>query len=57
MNFTNLSNFQLLEVVDRVSDTQLQEAENLNGIAQCSEVCIPKIKIPSFLGLTLFIQG
>ena len=57
MNFTNQSNFQLLEVVDRVSDTQLQVTENLNGIAQCSEVCIPKIKIPSFLGLTLLIQG
>ena len=30
LNFTNLTNFQSLEVVDRGSETQLQVTENLN---------------------------
>ena len=38
LNFTNNTNFQSLEVVDRGSETQLQVAENLNFLAQCSEV-------------------
>ena len=42
LNFTNDTNFQSLEVVDRGSDTQysntqLQVAENLNFLAQCSK--------------------
>ena len=34
LNFTNHINFQPLEVVCRGSETQLQVAENLNGIAE-----------------------
>ena len=30
LNFTNNTNFQSLDVVDRGSETQLQVAENLN---------------------------
>ena len=37
LNFTNNTNFQSLEVVDRRSETQLQVAENLNFLAQCSK--------------------
>ena len=37
LNFTNNTNLQSLEVVDRGSETQLQVTENLNGIAQCSK--------------------
>ena len=37
LNFTNDTNFQSLEVVDRGSKTQLQVAENLNFLAQCSK--------------------
>ena len=32
LHFSNLNNFHSLEVVDRVSETQLQVGENLNGI-------------------------
>ena len=35
-NFTNPSNFQSLEAVDRVSETQLQVTENLYSIVQYS---------------------
>ena len=31
-NYTNMSNFQPLQVVDRDSETQLQVAENLNPL-------------------------
>ena len=37
LNFTNNTNFQSLKVVDRGSETQLQVAENLNFVAQCSK--------------------
>ena len=37
LNFTKNTNFQSLEVVDRGSETQLQVAENLNLLAQCSK--------------------
>ena len=37
LNFTNNTNFQSLEVVDRGSETQLQVTENLNWIAQWSQ--------------------
>ena len=37
LNFTNNTNFQSLEIVDRGSETQLQVAENLNFLAQCSK--------------------
>ena len=36
LNFTNYMHFQLLEVVCRGSETQLQFTENLNCITQCS---------------------
>ena len=35
-HFTNQNNFQSLEAVDRVSETQLQVTENLNLPVQCS---------------------
>ena len=35
--FTNNTNLQSLEVVDRGSETQLQVAENLNFSAQCKK--------------------
>ena len=37
LNFTNNTNFQAFEVVDRGSETQLRVAENLNFLAQCSK--------------------
>ena len=37
LDFANLPNFKLLDVVDRVSETQLQVAENSNFLAQCSK--------------------
>ena len=37
LNFTNTTNFQSLEVVDRGSETQLQVTENLNFLAQCAK--------------------
>ena len=38
INFNlDFANFKSLEVVDRGSETQLQEAENLNFLAQCSK--------------------
>ena len=37
LNFTNYTNFQSLEVVDRCRETQLQVTENLNFLAQCSK--------------------
>ena len=37
LNFTNNTNFQSHEVVDRGSETQLKVAENLNFLAQCSK--------------------
>ena len=37
LDFANEANFQSLEVVDRGSETQLQVAENLNFLAQCSK--------------------
>ena len=37
LDFANQTNFQSLEVVDRGSETQLQVAENLNFLTQCSK--------------------
>ena len=37
LNFTNNTNFQSLEVVDRGSKTQLQVDKSLNFLAQCSQ--------------------
>ena len=37
LDFANKTNFQSLEVVDRGSETQLQVAEKLNFLAQCSK--------------------
>ena len=38
LNFTNNTNFQSLEVVDRASETQLQVAENLNFLLSALRV-------------------
>ena len=37
LNFKTNTNFPSLEVVDRGSETQLQVAENLHFLAQCSK--------------------
>ena len=37
IKFHKNTNFQSLEVLDRGSETQLQVAENLNFLAQCSK--------------------
>ena len=40
INYTNMSNFQPLEVVGRGRETQLQEGENLNYLIYEGNVCL-----------------
>ena len=37
LNFTKLGDFQSLEVVDRTSESQIQETDNLNFLARSSK--------------------
>ena len=41
LNFTNNTNFQSLEVVDRGSETQLQVGENLNFLTLRAKIHLP----------------